>query len=188
MIQFSAVYRWATPLLCLVILFLIYPKVRNLDRERKIRVAVSNMQDDVKVENLTDAGANEIQLLQEKMNQLLEGTNGSISINRSGNIVYTVMVDEETYEAVFFVGSVDYYVATNQINGQCKTNGCVNITKDGDSENIRETNEVTIQVLSAEQADRLILLLREYEGMSTSDQHIDKGLKRRFKRFFDKIF
>ncbi len=183
---FGTLPRWTPPLVAIIILFLLYPKVKDFDRERKITVAVEDMHDDITIENRTDAKANEVHLLQEKINELLDGTKGSITINRSGNIIYTVLEDDETYTATFFVESLDYFVSSSSITGQCKTKGCVSISKEDDGSNQRETQEVYIMLSSAEQGDRMIQLLNEYKQISAGDQQIDTGLKRRFKRIFDK--
>jgi hypothetical protein len=183
---FGNLPKWTPPLLGLVLLFLFYPKIRDFDRERKITVAVEDMQDDISVENLTDDKANEIHLLQTKINSLLNATNGSISLNRSGNINYTVSEESETYEAVFFAESLDFYVSTNSIAGRCKTKGCVNLIKNGDSADTHESEEVYIILNSAEQGDRMIELLNQYKQISAKDQQIETGFKRRIKRFVDK--
>jgi VCBS repeat-containing protein len=183
---FENLPKWTPPILGLVLLFLIYPKIRNFDRERKITVAVEDMQDDISVENLTDDRANEIYLLQTKINSLLNVTNGTISLNRSGNITYTVSEDNETFEALFFAESLDFYISTNSIAGRCKTKRCVNLTKNGDTEDTHESDEVYIMLNSAEQGDRMLELLNQYKKISTNDQQIETGLKRRIKRFVDK--
>lgn len=183
---FGSLPKWTSPLFALVLLFLLYPKVRNFDRERKITVAVEDMQDDITIENLTDNKANEIQLLQTKINSLLETTNGSITLNRSGNIAYTTNEDNDTFQAVFFVESLDYFVSSNSIAGRCKTKGCVSLIKNGDTESAHEGEEVYIMLNSAEQGDRMIELLNQYKKISATDQQIETGYKRRIKRFIDK--
>lgn len=184
---FRKLPRWTPPLIAIMALFLVYPKVRDFDRERKIRVAVEDMNDNITIENRTDAQANEVNLLQEKINDLLIGTNGKVAINRSGNITYTLLEDGETYTATFFIESLDYFVSSNIITGQCKTKGCVSISKNDDESEQKEVHEVYITLNSAEQGDRMIQLLNQYKQISAKDQEIDTGLQRRFKRIFDKI-
>lgn len=184
---FRKLPRWTPPLSALILLFLLYPKVRDFDRERKIRVAVEDMNDDITIENRTDAKANEVNLLQEKINELLTGTNGKIVINRSGNVTYTLLEDGETYTATFFIESLDYFVSSTTITGQCKTKGCVSIRKNEDESEQKETQEVYITLSSAEQGDRMIQFLNQYKQISAKDQEIDTGFERRFKRILDKI-
>lgn len=184
--MFSSIPRWTPPLIALAILFFIYPKIRNFDRERKITVAVEDMHDDIVIENSTDGKANEVHLLEVKINELLSGTNGSISFNRSGNVTYTLDEDGDVFQAQFFIESLDYSVSVNSITGRCRTKGCVTLYNVDDVDDKRETQEVFILLNSSEQGDRLIELLNEYKQISAKDQKIDTGLNRRFKRFADK--
>ena len=179
--------RWTPPLICLGILIYFFPNVRNFDRERNITVQVENMNDGIQIENKTDAGANEVQLLEVKANQLLEGTGGVIHLNRGGIVTYEYTEEDEVYTSIFHIESIEYVVLANSIRGECKLQGCISIAKQDEEKEV-ESDEMYIMLRSSEQGDKLISFLQQFKEISKSDTTIDTGIKRRFKRFFDKIF
>lgn len=180
--------RWAYPVITLVLLSAIFPQVRQWDKERKVEVAVSDMKLDHKLENLTDGRADEVGLLETKINDLLNSGGESISLSRTGNIRYTAKVDGDLYVANFFISAVDYSIHNFAITGTCKGKDCVTITKNGTfSDKSIQTGQVSIPLQSNEQGNKLIELLSQYESICSEDTKIQRGWRRKVKRLFDKI-
>lgn len=180
--------RWTYPIIALVILLAMFPQVRQWDKERKVEVAVSDMKLDHKLENLTDGRADEVGLLETKINDLLNYGAESISLSRTGNIRYTAKIDGDLYIASFFSDAVDYSIHNLAITGICKSNDCVTITKDGTfSEKTIQTGQVSIPLQSNEQGNKLIELLNQYQSICSEDTKIQRGLRRKIKKFWDKF-
>lgn len=158
-----------------------------MDRERKIDSATQDMKTDLSIENNTDARANEVALLQVKINELLQATNAQLTLSRTGNVIYNQNTDED-FEAHFFITSLNYFVLDNGVKAECKSGDCVSIIKQGFiSDETREFDSIVLNVENSEQGDRLIEYLKQYETISNTDATIDKGIKRRGKRLIDKI-
>lgn len=56
--------KWLPPIVCLVVLILLYPKVSELDRKRKIEVYTMDLETSLHIENQTDARAGEVSLIE----------------------------------------------------------------------------------------------------------------------------
>lgn len=178
--------RWTYPIIALVILFAILPQVRQWDKERKVDIAVSDMKLEHTIENLTDARADEVGLLETKINDLLNHETESISLSRTGNILYTAEADGDVYVASFFISAIDYSIHDLSVTGVCRGNDCVTITKKGTfSDKSIQTGQVAISLQSNEQGDRLIEFLRQYESICSEDTKIERGWRRRVKRFLN---
>lgn len=183
-----AMPQWLPPLVCLVILLGLYPQVRQWDRERKVEVAQEDMSSDLEVENRTDGTANEVKLLELKINELLSTTSGRILLNRSGNVHYVQTEDGDTYEADFFITAIDYFVFEESIKGECVREPCVTVTEKGVfSDETVQMDVVYILLQSGEQGDKLVQLLQQYEQITARDTKIDTGIKRKFKRLLDGV-
>lgn len=183
-----AMPQWLPPLVCLVILLGLYPQVRQWDRERKVEVAQEDMGSDLEVENRTDGTANEVKLLELKINELLSTTSGRISLNRSGIVHYVQTEDGDTYEADFFITAIDYFVFEESVKGECVREPCVTVTEKGVfSDETVQMDVVYILLQSGEQGDKLVQLLQQYEQITAGDTKIDTGMKRKFKRLLDGV-
>lgn len=174
------------PLISLVFLILLYPTVRKFDRQHNIEGSVLNMREELAIENKTDLGANQISLIQERINELLSGTQATASLSRTGMITYTVEEDDDTYSAHFSVTSLNYVVDKNAVVASCKTLKCISLTRESDEQTI-EANKVSLVVESAEQGDRLIEYLQQFEQLCQTDTNIDTGIKRRLKKWVEKV-
>ena len=178
--------RVLPPLISLVFLIVLYPTVRKFDRQHNIESAVLNMGEELAIENKTDLGANQISLIQERINELLDGTQATISLNRTGMVTYTIEEEEDTYSAHFSVTSLNYIVDKNAVIASCTTPNCISLTRESDEQTI-ESNKVSLVVESAEQGDRLIEYLQQFDQLCQNDTNIDTGLKRRLKKWVDKV-
>lgn len=175
------------PLISLVFLIVLYPTVRKFDRQHNIESSVLNMGEELAIENKTDLGANQISLVQERINELLDGTQATVSLNRTGMVTYTIEEDGDTYTAHFSVMSLNYVVDKNAVVASCKTFNCITLTSESHDKTI-ESNKVLLVVESAEQGDRLIEYLQQFDQLCQSDTNIDTGIKRRLKKWVDKVF
>lgn len=180
--------HWIIPLVLLIVLLGLYPQVSEWDAERKVDSAVTSMRSDLDVENKTDGQANEVALIETKINELLANTGGKITLNRSGNIHYSQHEDGEDYEADFYVTAMSYFVSDDSIKGECQGEPCVTLSNKGvfDDEKV-QMDYVYILLQSAEQGDKLVQLLQQFEQICDSDTEIDTGIKRKWKRIWDKI-
>jgi len=187
MIQFG-LPRWAPPIIILVVLFGLFPQVRQWDKERKIDVAVSDMKIDHELENKTDSGADEVGILETKINDLLNYGTEKIELSRTGNVHYTAEIDGDMYEANFYISAIDYSIHNLTITGNCHGADCVTISKKASfSDEKIQTGQIVIPLQSNEQGDKLIALFNQYETICSDDTKIQKGWKRRLKKIVDKF-
>ena len=185
MIQFG-LPRWAPPIIILVILFGLFPQVRQWDKERKIDIAVSDMKINHELENKTDSGADEVGILETKINDLLNYGTEKIELSRTGNVHYTAEIEGDVYEANFYISAIDYSIHNLNITCICKGDNCITLTKDGAiSDKKIQTGEITIPLQSNEQGDKLISLLNQYRIICNEDTIIQRGWKRKIKKILD---
>jgi hypothetical protein len=185
MIQFG-LPRWAPPIVALVVLLGLFPQVRQWDKERKVEVAISDMKIGHELENKTDSGADEVGLLEIKINDLLNYGTEKVELSRSGNIHYTAEIEGTQYDAKFFISAIDYSIHGLSITGVCKGSDCVTITKSGTfSDESIQTGQITIPLQSNEQGNKLIEILQQYEAICNEDTKIERGWKRKIKKLFE---
>lgn len=180
--------RWMPPIIALVILLGFLPQVRQWDKERKVDVAVSDMKLKHELENKTDPGADEVGLLETKINDLLNYGTEKIELSRTGNVRYSAEIDGDKYTATFFISSISYSIHGLAINGICKGENCITLTKDGTfTDKSIQTGQVTIPLQSNEQGNKLIAFLQQYESICEKDTKIKTGWRRKLKKFLDRI-
>ena len=179
--------QWALPLLLLVILMALLPVVTELDDQHMIGSAQRTMKRGLIIENKTDSKANEIALIQERINELLSPTSGVVELSRTGNIAYR-HATEDDYTAQFFINSINLFVGSNGVKGECLRGDCVTIAQDGlISDEKRQFASIQIPTSNAEQGDRLIEYLRQYQSLSNQDAGIDTGINRKLKKWYDRL-
>ncbi|MDI9867561.1 hypothetical protein QM480_24665 [Flectobacillus sp. DC10W] len=179
--------KWLPPIVCLVVLILLYPKVSELDRKRKIEVSAMDLETSLHIENQTDARAGEVSLIEIKCNELLASTGGHIELSRTGNISYYQDEDDDV-KAQFFITGTNYFVLDDGVKVECKNGDCVSITQQGMiSDESRSFDTVLLSVQSAEQGDRLVDYLKQFEQICERDKQMETGAERKFKKFFDKL-
>lgn len=181
-----SIKRVLPPLLLLFLLILLYPAVRKFDRQHNITSATLNMKESIAIENQTDLGANQIALIQERLNSLVSHTKASFTLNRSGMVEYSIEDDDDSYTALFTISSLNYTIDKNAVIASCKTPSCITLTRLSDNKTI-ESDKLSLLVESAEQGDKVIAYLAQFEQLSQEDTKIDTGIKRRLKKWIDKV-
>jgi hypothetical protein len=180
------ILRVIPPVCCLIVLLLLYPSVRQWDRNYNITSSTLNMKEELAIENQTDLMANQVSLIQERLNELVSHTGARFTLNRTGMIEYSLDEDDDTYTAIFSIGSLNYTVDKNAVDATCKTPSCITLIRMSDEKNI-ESEKISFHVESAEQGDKLVAYLGQFEELSKEDTKIDTGIKRRLKKWIDKM-
>lgn len=80
-------------------------------------------------------------------------------------------------------------VFDNSVHGECKSVGCVSITKVNDmlDDEVIESDEVYLITRNAQLGDRLIRYLDQFKALCAKDEQIETGPKRKLRKWFDKI-
>lgn len=180
--------KYIPPIALIIVLMVILPYVRRMDRQRQVNVSVLEMQKDLQIENKTDMRGNEIALIETRINDLIASTGSRVELGRGGNIRYYQQDAGDEFIAEYMVQAVDCFIFDNSIKIECVSESCITITQVGtfsDEKNNVDFSFILLQ--SQEQGDRIVQYLNQYEQIVSKDTQIDTGAKRGLKRMIDKI-